>query len=298
MPDPTALGRVALRRRHFAVLALSAGAAAAAPPPSTTGPGEPLETTLLRTGLYLITGGGCNTLARLSASGVAVVDGKRAGTYRALKSQLRKLTKISDLPVRVLVLTDHRPAHAGTAADFVAAGVPILAQRNAERRLLDGRAPGIGPRAIVAYEHDYTVRLGGIEARVLHPGPAQTDDGAVVLFTDLRVIAVGDLFTAGTPQPDFAAGGSVLGWGAALGQVLGLDFDTVVPGDGPLATRADLVRFKSRMDDFAARALALVRQGVGKDDLMRRLAADGAGWRLELSGDGLERFYAELSRGA
>ena len=43
---------------------------------------------------------------------------------------------------------------------------------------------------------------------------------------------MGDLF-ASTPNPDFAAGGSLVEWGPVLAQILKLDFDIAVPSEGP-----------------------------------------------------------------
>src|SRR5436190_15673549 len=55
-----------------------------------------LTSELVRTGLYLISGGGGNSLLRFSANGLILVDGKLPGNYRALMSQVRRISKISD----------------------------------------------------------------------------------------------------------------------------------------------------------------------------------------------------------
>ena len=67
------------------------------------------------------------------------------------------------------------------------------------------------------------------------------------------LVAVGDLVAA-TPDPDYAAGGSLVGWGPVLADVLKLDFDVVVPGSGPPMSRADLVAFKTKIDTLVTRA--------------------------------------------
>ena len=73
------------------------------------------------------------------------------------------------------------------------------------------------------------------------------------------MIHTGNLFLSGSVIPrgqgganvyiDYAQGGSAVEWTDALARVLTLDFDTVIPGHGPLATRADVVKFRA---DFAA----------------------------------------------
>ncbi len=265
--------------------------------PEALPPGAPdavtLDATLVKTGLYLITGGGANSLLRFSANGLILVDAKSPGTYRALKSQVRRIAKISDLPVRVLVVTDHHATHAGNAKEFMASGATIIAQENAGIYLRTLHTAAT-PLPIITYEREYTLRLGSVEVRVMHLGRAQTNDAAVVLFPDLRVIAVGDLFTQGAPQPDFAGGGSLAEWSSVLEAVLKLEFDLVVPSTGPVATRAELQAFKARLDALLARATALVRGGVAKEHLVAQLAADDLGWRF--GAEQLDGLYDELTR--
>ena len=65
-----------------------------------------------------------------------------------------------------------------------------------------------------------------------------------------------------------------------LDQLLKLDFDVIVPSVGPLLARADLVAFKVKVDTLVARANALMKQGVSKDQLLAQLKTDDLGWRL------------------
>jgi len=255
-----------------------------------------LTADLVKTGLYVISGGGGNTLMRLSASGLILVDGKLPGNYRPLMSQVRRINKLSDLPTRLLILTNHHEDHSGTNAQFQAAGIPILAQENAKNRLAAFQAgPAKTAAPVVGFDREYKVKLGGVDIEIMHFGNAHTDGDTVVYFTNLRVVAVGDLFTRGVPEPDFSAGGSLVGWSAVLSQILKIDFDVAVPGTGSKVTRADLEAFKSKLDAVVARARALVKQGVPKDSLMAQLKTDDSGWRFDFTGEDLDRFYAELS---
>jgi glyoxylase-like metal-dependent hydrolase (beta-lactamase superfamily II) len=211
-------------------------------------------------------------------------------------SQVRRINKIADLPVKFLIVTDHQASHAGNNAQFLAAGIQIIAQENAARRF-SGASSGGGTTTgtIVTYDREYNLREGGIEVQLRHFGRARTDGDTVVYFPHQKVVAVGDLFTRGMPEPDFAAGGSLTNWGQVLSRVLELDFDVVVPSTGPMVTRADLDAFKKRIDALSSSATPLVRKGVAKDQLMAQLKAGDPGWDVSLTGDALDRFYAELS---
>ncbi len=258
-----------------------------------------LRADLVKTGLYVVEGGGANSLVRLSASGSVLVDGKSPGTYRALMSQLRKISKLSDLPVRVLIVTDHHEDRTGNHANFVQAGVAVIAQQGAAQYLPSTTAAVSAKRTpgpLIRYDADYTLRIGGVPIDLHHYGAASTSGDTVVHFPDLKVVAVGDLYAAAGPDPDYAAGGSLLHWGTVIGEVLKLDFDLIAPSVGPLAKRADLERFKQRLDSFVAQAADLVKHGAGKEELGAAIEGGRLGWRLKLSAAQIEGFYAELSK--
>ena len=169
---------------------------------------------------------------------------------RNLPRATANLCQSSALPLP----STHHESHAGNSAQFAAAGVPLIAQKNTKPRLPAGpatvssTAAGKAPAPTVAYDRDYKLRMGGVEVQLLHFGNACTNGDTLVHFPDLKVVAVGDLFTADAPAPDYSAGGSLVGWGPVIAQILKLDFDVVVPGKGPMATRAELEAFKTKID--------------------------------------------------
>ena len=145
------------------------------------------------------------------------------------------------------------------------------------------------------YDREFTINLGGVEVQLLHFGNAHTDGDTAVYFPDLKVVAVGDLY-ATAPDPDFSAGGSMVGWGPVLARILQLDFDVVVPGTGPILTKSELDSFKKKIDTVVSLATELVKRGVPKDQLMAQLRSDDLGRRLSFSGPQLDAFYTELAK--
>jgi glyoxylase-like metal-dependent hydrolase (beta-lactamase superfamily II) len=225
----------ALRRCLVLLVAISfSGFAANSAPPAS-----PMSAQLVKTGLYLIQGGGANTLMRFSATGLIIVDGKSPGMYRDLMSQIRKINKISDLPVRVLILTDADESRSGNVARFAAAGVPLVVHEST-KRAIEARATDPSPK-YVTFDEQYSIHMGGVEVQVMHLRNRGTDGNSIVYFPGLKVVAVGGLYTAGTPT-DSAARSS------ALDELLKLDFDTAVPSEGAPVTRADVVALKARLE--------------------------------------------------
>ena len=266
-----------------------------------------LDAELVKTGLYLISGGGCNSLLRLSATGAVLVDGKLPGTYRALMSQVRRINKLSDLPLRVIIFTNHHDIHAGNKAQFLDAGMAVLAQLNAVPRLAAttqeppaaaSAAPARGKAgAVFGFEHRHDFRIGGVEVQLHDFGPAQTNGDIVVLFPDLKVAAVGELYSADEPLPDFKNGGTLAGWGPVLSQVLALDFDVAVPSVGLPVGKAELASYRDRVETLTSRATALVKAGVAHDRFLQRLVTADLGWTLHLDAESISHLYADLARG-
>jgi len=263
--------------------------------PGQTSADSRLNAALVKTGLFLISGGGGNSLLRLSANGFILVDGKLPGNYDAILALAKKLS-YSEQPIRILVNTDHHENHTALNEEFIKAGTFVLAQENVKENLTVIRS---SLRTIAlpnrTYDQEFTINLGGVEVQLLHFGNAHTDGDTVVYFPDLKVVAVGDLY-ATVPNPDFSAGGSMVGWGPVLDRILQLDFDVVVPGTGPMVTKSELDTFKKKIDTVVSLATELVKRGVPKDQLMAQIKSDDLGRRLRFSMPQLDGFYAELAR--
>lgn len=288
-------------RRRVAI-----GLALASLPPRLPGQQAPVELSveLVKTGLYLIGGGGCNSLLRLSAAGCILVDGKLPGTHRALMSQIRRLNRISDLPLRAVIFTNHHAVHAGNATQFVDAGMAVLAQQKALPRLPTATEPPSAASAasrkvrggVFGFEQRHAFRMGGVEVQLHHFGPAQTDDDIVVLFPDLKVLAVGELYSPGGPVPDFNSGGSLARWEPALNELLALDFDVAVPSIGPTVDRSELASYRDRVRDLTSRATAIVKAGVAQDLFLDRLQAADLGWSMRMDAQTIGHLYLDLAR--
>jgi glyoxylase-like metal-dependent hydrolase (beta-lactamase superfamily II) len=286
------------RATHAAILLLMTAVAFAQSTqhrdtPGETAGGQALTPTLVKTGLYMISGGGCNSLLRLSANGFILVDGKLPGTYDTILELAKKLS-YSEQPIRILINTDYHENHTANNAKFLEGGTAVVAHENVSKYMARHNPQAKSTAPSKTYENELTIRLGGVEARLLHFGNAHTNGDTVVYFPNLKVVAVGDLF-AQIPDPDFAAGGSLVAWGPVLDQILKLDFDVVVPGSGPSVSRADLQAFKTKIDTLVSRAAGLVKEGVPKGQLMSRLKTDDLGWRFSFTGRQLDRFYGELA---
>jgi cyclase len=261
------------------------------------GGGQPVQPIqMLKPGLYVVPGGGANSIVRVTNEGVILVDTKLPGeaNYNGLMEQIRSVTP---QPVKVVIVTHHHADHTGNNDRFISAGAQVIGHEQLAKNLdtyqFDPR-PAKPSATYTTAEH--IVRLGGVEVRVLHLGRAHTGGDSVVYFPDLKVVATSDAVTTGTQGPlaDYAGGGSFAEWTPVLDAMLKLDFDTAVPGAGPVLTKADVQAFRTKFTTVMTRASELVQKGVPKDQLLMQLKTDDIGWAPRVPQ--IDPFYEELSK--
>ncbi len=281
------------------ILTLSQAPGAQQAPAAGRGGGQPVQAIqMVKPGLYVVPGGGSNSIVRVTPDGVILVDTKMPGeaNYDALVAQIRTVT---DKPIRFVAVTHHHADHTGNDARFIAAGAQVVGHRQLAENLKTYQFDPLPAPPNVTYDgRSHEIRLGGVRVRVLHLGRAHTSGDSVVYFPDLKVVATSDAVTvgAGGPLVDYAGGGSALEWRRVLDAMLKLDFDTAIPGAGPVLKRADVAEFRTKFNTVIDRAAALVRQGVPTDQLLARIRTDDIGWapRVPL----VDRFSEELSKAA
>jgi glyoxylase-like metal-dependent hydrolase (beta-lactamase superfamily II) len=120
----------------------------------------------------------------------------------------------------------------------------------------------------------------------------------VVYFPDLKVVHMGDLFTAGFPFIDYENGGSLVDWIKIIDAAMARDFDVAIPGHGPVMKRADLEMHRNKIEIVRQRVRDLVRKGVTKDQFVAQLKLDDIGWSIapgSIAARSMPRLYEELS---
>ena len=239
----------------------------------------PLSIEEVKPGLYAILRPGGNTIAvRVTGEGVILVDDMTGQSYQQIVEQIQTVT---DEPVRYIINTHHHGDHTGSNAPFIAeVGPEVVGHENARNHMVNARPdPQPGPPN-VTFTDEMAVHLGNAEVQVHYFGRGHTDGDVVAYFPDLGVIATGDNFTVlpFIPYIDYASGGSALEKLDTIDNILELSFDTVLPGHGPIATRADLANSKDRLLTLYSRTTELIRQGVGRDQYLAQLKVDDLGW--------------------
>jgi glyoxylase-like metal-dependent hydrolase (beta-lactamase superfamily II) len=188
-----------------------------------------------------------------------MVDGQFAPLHDKLKAAIAAVTQ---QPVRFLVNT-HYHRDVGGNVPFSKDGAVVVAHENVRKRLAEGTTMAVPEvkytpapeEALPAITHKegMILQVQGRTAQLKHPVNAHTDGDTYVYFADANVLSTGDTVTIGRyPNIDFANGGSINGMIATADAYLSITDDNskIVPGHGPLATKAQITA--QRLGDHSA----------------------------------------------
>jgi glyoxylase-like metal-dependent hydrolase (beta-lactamase superfamily II) len=202
---------------------------------------------------------------------------------------------LTDKPIRYVLNTHQHDDHAGGNARMLAASAEVIANENVRSNMLRLNQPGL-PR--ITFSREMGVNLGGKEAVALHFGRGHTGGDSVIWFPARKVIHTGDLFLTNPPQPfiDYANGGSALEWTGTLDEILKLDFDTVIPGHGPVSDRAGLLKFKADFEAMRSRISGMVKGGQTKVEISKTLVNDFHWADGGLAVQQVDAFIAEMKK--
>ena len=266
-----------------------------APPP-------PSKVEKIRDDLYVILSEGGNTTVYLTDEGVILVDAKFERNHDDIVQKVKALT---DKPIKYVINTHAHGDHTGGNVKMAPAAT--VGHTNIRAAMVKGKLPG--PPELT-FTDRMSLNLGGKEVVAIHFAPCHTDGDTFAYFPAARVISSGDCFNTGNGQGinltgsstfsfymDYNTGGSLFGRMKTADGALKLDFDTVVPGHGPVTTRAAFTQWRKDIDSIRGRLTTFIKDGKTKDDMAKMLVCE-FGWEpggraIQASLDGM---IAELKQ--
>ncbi len=229
-------------------------------------------------GVSMLVGQGGNIGVTTGKDGTFLIDDQFAPLLPKIRAAVKTL---GDGPIRFVVNTHFHGDHTGSNALLGESGAVLIAQDNVRKRLgmerinprTKERTPPSPPAAwpVVTYADGVTLYLNGDELEVTHVARAHTDGDSIIRFRKANVIHMGDIFFNGNyPFIDVDSGGSIDGIVAAVDKVLPtIDAGTkLIPGHGPLGTKADLQAYRDVVAGIRDRVKALIAQGKTLDQVI------------------------------
>lgn len=263
-----------------------------------------IEVQRLRPDLHLLSGAGCNIVAWSGPDGAVLVD---SGTSEAAPQLLEAVARLAPDGVRFVVNTHWHPDHTGGNERLGRSGALVVSQENVRLRMSEpqdlreyaSEVPAASAVAlpVVTFADAVTLNLNGDRLVLLHAPAAHTDGDGIAWWEEANVVHLGDVFYAGGyPFLDTTSGGSLAGLVAALETVLSRAdaLTLIVPGHGPVSTRADLAAYRDMLVAVGSRVRELTEQGRNLDEVLAAEPTAPFDARYGQGGVSAERFVRLL----
>jgi len=269
-----------MRRFSLAFLLLATPAAAHQPPPPTE-----VRIERLAPGVAVLFGRGGNIGLSYGADGNILIDDQFAPMTERIVAAVRTLDPD---PISYVINTHWHGDHSGGNENLGRAGTVIVAHDNVRVRMsMEQVVRGervqpspAGALPVITFSENLTFHLNGDDVRAVHVAHAHTDGDSLIHWTRGNVLHMGDTYFNGLlPFIDLDSGGSIDGAIAAVetGLSLANEETRIIPGHGPMARRADLVRYRDMLIDLRTRVGQGIAAGRTLDQIKAERLADAYG---------------------
>lgn len=287
-----------MNRRSFLELGAAAGVAAMAPRwlqaqsasaakpaagPSDLAATTPVKAAKLYDNLYLLQGVGGNMALQTGPDGNLLIDASFAPAVPRIREAIAALAPESASAPAILVNTHWHQDHTGGNEGLHTAGFTIFAHRQTRARLstpqtmkvfhrtVPASPPGALPQIVM--DDSLVIWRNGDTLDLAHFAPAHTDGDISIHFHKADVLHVGDIWFNGMyPFIDEGAGGSIGGMIRAGEKALAVAGDTtkIIPGHGPLGSKADLQKFHDMLAAVRDKVAALKAAGASEEEAVAK----------------------------
>lgn len=234
--------------------------------------------------VYMLSGVGGFTGGNIGLTigddGVAMIDNGMPTVLDLLKAEVAKSTQ---KPIDYLINTHVHGDHTGNNSAYGSGKTRIISHQNLRKTLLEKGIPTSDGKTepapkehlpVLTFSDQMTIHINGDAAQIKHFAEAHTDGDAIVHFKEANVIHTGDImFNKLFPYIDSGNGGSFAGVMFALQSIHGMADDNtkIIPGHGPLASKADVASTIEMLTGSLAAVKALTDKGMSDEDI---IAAD------------------------
>ncbi len=237
-----------------------------------------IKTEQLAEGVAVLFGAGGNIGVSYGPDGTVLIDDQFAPLTPKIQTAIGAL---GAEPVKYLINTHWHGDHSGGNENFGKAGALIMAHDHVRERMAGEQKSGRGndpasPKEalpVITYHDGIKLRLNGDEVHVKHMKHAHTDGDSIVLWKKANVIHMGDLYFNKVTLPfiDLNSGGNAMGVLAAAEKALKMvdDNTKIIPGHGPMATKADLTDYR----DMLKSVIGAVEKARGEGKTLEQIQA-------------------------
>lgn len=192
----------------------------------------------------------------VTPEGVIATDPINADAARWLLAEIKRRY---NRPVRYVILSHDHPDHSSGAKVFKKAGALIVAHARARDVIIGEKRPTAVPD--ITFRRRMNLHLGGTKVELHYVGKNHSDNMIVVLFPAERILFAVDFIPVRTLPYRDLPDAYMPDWIDSLHRVERMDFDTLVPGHGPIGKKADAAAFRRYLTDLYNAVITGARQG-------------------------------------
>ena len=119
-----------------------------------------------------------------------------------------------------------------------------------------------------------TIELGGQRVELIYPGPSHSDNLIVMHFPAERAVFTVDFISVKRLPYMTLTDAYFPEWIEAIRRVEAMDFDILVPGHGPIGTKADASDHRAYLEALYQSVLAAARAGQSLEEMKASITLD------------------------
>jgi len=237
----------------------------------------PITTTKLYDNVYLLQGFGGNMALQSGSEGHILIDSSFATSVQKVLAAIGTVSK--DAP-HTLINTHWHYDHTDGNEGMHAAGFKILAHGKTRERLSTPQVVNFfhitvppdpaGAWPTITFDDSMKMWHNGDSLDLVHFGAAHTDTDIYIQFHNADVLHVGDIWFNGMyPFIDESSAGNIGGMiGASEKALAAAGPETkIIPGHGPLGTKAQLQRYRDMLSAIRDKVAALKTAGASEQEV-------------------------------
>ena len=215
--------------------------------------------------LYTFQNGGHVSVFLVTNQGVIATDPINNAAARWLKSELERRFNQA---VKYVVYSHDHADHIGGGEVFDDEAV-IIAHEKAKDAIIGEKRPTAIPE--VVFSDRMSVELGGKHVELIYVGRGHSDNTLVMFFPEERAVFAVDFISVNRMPYRDLSDSYFPDWIEAIRGVEAIDFDILIPGHGPLGTKADATEHRQYLEALYEAVLQAARDGQTLEEMQQSI---------------------------
>jgi glyoxylase-like metal-dependent hydrolase (beta-lactamase superfamily II) len=205
----------------------------------------------------------------VTPEGVIATDPIDAEAAAWLKDEIEQRFNQS---IKYVVYSHDHADHIAGGEVFAAAGAIVVAHENARRAIIGEQRPTAVPE--LTFERRMTIGLGGKTVELIYPGRSHSDNLIAIHFPAEGALFAVDFISVKRLPYQNLSDAYFPDWIEAIRAVEALDFDILLPGHGPVGTKADASDHRRYLEELQDAVLQAAREGQSLAEMQASITLD------------------------